>query len=110
MGRAFEKVRNWYGPVDDEDPDVAKLQKKLATISDNDSNPHAGQKVFEIKTRPQATKVEEVEAAEENPRGTVDNPVPVPANPERRSHTADEVESGSEDAAPARRGRRRGGE
>ena len=114
MGRSFERKRNWYGPVDDDDPDIAKLLKKLRTISDNDSNPAAGQPVFQIRERQEAEQVEQVELEVEDPRGTVANPAAVPAAPEptRRRHTADDVDAGDEDAAPARRRRRRrsGGE
>jgi len=119
MGRSFEKRRNWYGPVDDADPEVAKLIKKLETISDNDSNPHAGQKVFEIKGRTQAADTEKVEKAVANPRGTVENPVPVPGKPTKAAQpaaeaapdaeaTAEPTEPEAEPEAPKRRSRRGG--
>ena len=105
MGRAFEKRRNWYGPVDRDDPEVAKLLTKLETISDNDSNPHAGQPVFEIKEKKQAVATEKKEAEVADPRGTIDNPVPVPGG-RSRSHTVDDVAAGDGESAPARRRRR----
>lgn len=107
MGRSFEKRRGWYGPVDDSDPSTQHLLAKLETISDNDSNPHAGQPVFELKGRSQAVAVEVAETKKADPRGTVENPNPVPADkgePARRSHSADEL-----DEEPAKPRRRRGG-